>query len=144
MSSFRLIVIALSVQLVAAAAAHEGGHDDKLSDRQYKIGKKGEINIRADSAIGRIVLRKGKYKITHQVNGDQHTFVFTPEAKGSSKEKAPEAIEVETKQLLPSRDKASRFVVYAIPYRHDDRKTDHPDYRISKITVDGENWEHLF
>jgi len=142
MHSLRLIAIALLVQLAAAAAGHEGRHDSPLMDREYKVGKQGEINVSADTAIGQIVIRKGKYKITHEASGDQHKFFFS-ETK-ASKGKLPATIEVRTKQLLAAREKIFGFVVYDVHYPENDRKKYHPGYRVAKITVNGENWEHLF
>ena len=144
MRTQRLIAILLFLQLAAAAAGHEGRHDSPLLDRQYKVGKQGEVNVGADTAIGQIVIRKGKYKITHEASGDQHKFFFSPETKAGSKGEVPATIEVRTKQLLAAREKISGFVLYAVPYPEHDRKRDRPDYRIAKITVNGEHLEHLF
>jgi hypothetical protein len=146
MQKICLIALAalLSGAVVAAFPEHEGhSHDAPLLDRQYKVGKDGEINIRENLSIGNSILTRGRYKVVHKPDRDEHWFIFSPVAKNGSAGEGGKDFQVKARQLLPAREKVSGFVIHAFHDAHAGARNQ-PRYTIVKITVNGENWEHLF
>jgi hypothetical protein len=132
--------------IALALFIHEGhSHDTPLSARQYKVGKNGEINVSENTSIGNSILMKGRYKVVHDPNGDEHWVMFSPVAKNGSSDTARQAVQVKTRQLLPTSEKLSGFVIHAMPdVRAGSSDKNRPRYRIMKVTVGGERFEHLF
>lgn len=65
------LVLALGGLALPVFTQHDAQHD-KLTP----IGKQGAISFDSDVRIGGALLKKGEYIIQHQVEGDDHVFVF--------------------------------------------------------------------
>src|SRR5687767_436225 len=57
-------------------AFHDGDHGDWATDYIFGINKKGEVNLRTDTRFGNIVVKRGKYTVTHQADGGRHLFAL--------------------------------------------------------------------
>jgi hypothetical protein len=143
MKKVRLAAFLMLVSLPVGTIAHEGHDHDTSPDRQYKVGKTGEVNLREDTALGELVLKKGKYTVVHAANSDRHSFTFLPATKKGTPSETFKPIEANSKTLVPLRGTAVNFVVFAVP-DNAPRVRGRADYRIVKITVNDERWEHLF
>lgn len=129
--------VVLSVFLLSAfagpvTAGHDGPHGEGPLDRTFNIGKKGDVKIGEDVKIGDVLVRKGKYLISHRVEGDHHIVVLTGVDKTPSSESSIHEIRM---RFFPSRDRVKKSALFAEPRR--DRS-----YEVTVIQIAGEDGDH--
>lgn len=129
--------VVLSVFLLSAfagpvTAGHDGPHGEGPLDRTFNIGKKGDVKIDEDVKIGDVLVRKGKYLISHRVEGDHHIVVLTRVDKTPSSEGSIHEIRM---RFFPSREMVKKSALFAEPQRDN-------SYRITVIQIVGENGDH--
>ncbi|MBI3697716.1 MAG: hypothetical protein HY238_23150 [Acidobacteria bacterium] len=112
--------VLLFLNPVAVAAEHE---------HAMKVGKKGGVHFAAETKVGDLTLKPGRYTMQHRVDGPDH-FIHLTELRGGKP-----AGEVKCR-LEPLKAKVSRTTMYA-------QKED-GTYRLTRVEVAGENVAHLF
>jgi hypothetical protein len=112
------------------------------ADQQIiKVGKKGEIMFSAETQVGDLTLKPGRYQMQHRVEGSDHMIHFT-ELTGGDNPYNPggptgAAHPGEMKcRLEPMSVKAKRTAVFV--------DTEGGVRRIIRIEIGGENVAHLF
>jgi hypothetical protein len=85
-------VFLLAGSVVKLSAQHEhggvaspqvAGTSPKMktnADHVFKVGKKGEITLSAETHVGDVVLRPGKYTLQHRVDGPDHFLHFAAQS----------------------------------------------------------------
>ena len=137
-AALQRLTIGLCVLLAGAgsvAAYHDGDHGEGPTDKTFKIGKTGEVNIGADVKIGNRLVKRGKYILMHQVGEDRHMIVL---AEINKKKAAGELsiIEFGTRFLRTS-DVVKNSTILA-------RQLRDYSYEFMKIQIAGENGDHVF
>lgn len=129
-----LIVLLFAVRL--PALPHD---EDEGPSPIWKIDKKGEVKIGIDTQVGEWLLKKGTYLVEHRAQGDSHVHLFTFTRIEKPKKGAPavvsEKIEVASTVIPTERIKNSAV--------HTEHEHDKDIYRVTKIEIAGENFEHF-
>ena len=129
------------LSLLAAVAWISTGTPTLAAERheELKVGKTGDVNFSAETKVGDITLKPGRYKLQHRVEGDDHFVHFTEWTKNSSPPTpgVPKAHPGEVKcKLEPLPNRVSRTTVY---YTAEDGAL-----RVTRIKIRGENVAHVF
>ncbi len=145
-SSWRLVVVnpLLALSLVAAsppARAQHSGHGGPVAapefDRPYteklKIGEDGAVTFPGPTAVGEWLLKPGRYRFEHAVEGEAHFISFS---RSDTPTSAPPEVRVRC-QLERMKKPAKKTEVYALVYGAGARKLD-------RIHVQGESAKHVF
>ena len=117
----------------AVAAKHE---------QTLKVGKNGDITLTKETMVGDMMLKPGRYKIQHRVEGEDHFIHFTEVTKandlyGAGGGGVPKAHPGEVKcKLEPLSKKAEATAVYT--------DSEGGMNRVTKVEIAGENVAHLF
>jgi hypothetical protein len=135
MVSVILMVIAMSIGSSLLAALHDGDHGGGSTDRTFKVGKTGEVNIGTDVKIGNQLVKRGKYILTHRTEDGRHVFVL---AEVDKKKAASQLSTAELdSRFLPNPERVKNSAVVTKQQR------DH-SYEVMKIQMAGENGDHVF
>lgn len=124
-------VAGLVILAVTRSAAHDGPHGGP-GEATFKVGKNGDVKIGEDVKAGPVLVKRGKYRFEHRIEGDRHTVWLTKldiKAAGESTYELP-------MRLIPSREAGKRTAVHAAEL------TDHSLAMIA-IEVAGENVAHV-
>ncbi len=111
-------------------------------EQGLKVGKKGEITFNAETKVGDLTLKPGRYVFQHRVEGSDHFVHFTEVTKqagyaGAVVVGVPKAHPGEVKcRLEPLKSKASGTAIYSIG--------EDGSARVTKIIIRGENVAHVF
>lgn len=106
-------------------------------ERELKVGKKGDIEFRAETLVGELQLKPARYQFQHRVEGSDHFVHFTELTKARAGQGAPKAHPGEVKCRLEALgEKADRTKVYT-------RREDGVE-RLTRVLVAGENVAHVF
>ena len=123
---------ALSLVNVSAVVAGE--------NRTLKLGKRGDVTFKAETAIGDVKLKPGRYFLQHTVAGDEHFVHFTEVTKPLGKNAGgfPVSHPGDIKCRLEPLDRNARqtIIIYAA--------TEGGTQRITRIVIKGENVAHVF
>jgi hypothetical protein len=121
--------------LIALALLLHDGHDDGPSDMVFKVTKAGEVKIATDVKIGGVMVKRGKYMLTHRTEAASHVFILTAADKKTA------AAEFPTTELpsrfIPSAQAVKNSTLLAKEQR------DHR-YEVVRIQIEGENGDHVF
>lgn len=120
------------------AAPHDGPHGEEgPTEWVLKVGKTGEVNIKSDVRIGGSILKRGKYLFQHEVEGEDHVFLFTEITKNRKTETLePTVMRIKSKQALPGgKTSSSRLLA-----KEEKDRT----YRVMVIEVANEDIMHTF
>jgi len=121
------------VVLTSLAVAHDGPHAAGPNDQVFKISKSGEVKIGADVRIGNALVKKGKYRAVHRVDGDTHVLALTTADKKNEVDVVTHEIRM---QLIPSRDPVKTSALFAEEQR--DRSL-----RVVAVQIAGEPGDHV-
>ena len=127
-----LYVSAVVLLAVAPLLAAHPGHDDGPVDEVFKVGKKGDVNIRHDLAAGGVLIKRGKYLFEHRVEGERHTIVLT----GTGRKDGTEPRYEMPMRLISGGETVKRSAIFA------KEAADHSLY-LTIIEVAGEDVEHV-
>lgn len=127
----RVTALLAMFALSAPVAAFHPGHDEHV-EVVYAVDKNGQVKIDGDVRIAGVIVKKGKYELTHRVEGYQHVVVLTGQP---NKETTRVVHEIRT-TWIPSRDRVRKSALFAY---------DQPDavYEVTKIQIAGENGDHV-
>ena len=127
-----LVVWALVLGSASALTATE--------DQTPRVGKKGDVTFKAETAIGDVTLKPGRYFFQHGVVGDDHFVHFTEVTKPLGKNAGgfPVSHPGDIKCRLEPLDRKARqtIIIYAA--------TEGGTQRITRIVIKGENVAHVF
>ena len=128
----RMTALVAMFGLSAPLAAFHPGHDEH-PEVVYTVDKNGQVKIGMDVRIAGAIVKKGKYELTHRVDGDQHVVVLTGQP---NKETTMGVVHEIRTTWLPSRDRVRQSALFAY---------DQPDavYEVTKIQIAGENGDHV-
>lgn len=143
------LLAVLSLAALPAAAQHQHSQPAReparvpqaamqsSSEREIKVGKTGEIDFRAETVVGELKLKSGRYQFQHRVEGSDHFVHFTELSKprvGPGSVKAhPGEIKCGLEVLG---EKADRTKVYT--------RREAGVERLTRVLVAGENVAHVF
>lgn len=131
------VAIILSVVLAGSGtlrAFHDGDHGEGPTDRIFRVSKTGEVIIGTNVKIGNLLVRRGKYLLTHRADGDRHVFVL---AEVDKRKAAP---------VLSSIEFASRFLSNAEQVKNSllvAKEQRDRSFEVVKIQIAGENGDHV-
>lgn len=136
------VVLAASM----AAAQHQhggmGGHqmpaavpEDALAkaEKKLKVGKKGDVKFDAETLIGELRLKPGRYQLQHRTEGAEHFVRFTelPQSGGTG------TLAGEVKCHVEALDrKVSATALHTRP--------EGSAVRVTRVLIGGENVAHVF
>jgi hypothetical protein len=111
------------------------------NEQVLKVGKKGDVSFDAETKVGDLTLKPGRYFVQHRVVGSDHFVHFTEVTKEHPYARSgggmPKAHPGEVKcRLEPLTAKASETAVY---WTKEDGAV-----RVTKIVIRGENVAHEF
>lgn len=66
----------------AAQHSHGPGVEPAPREERLKVGKKGEVQFRVETRIGEFLLKPGRYRVEHRVEGRDHFVYFTEAVEG--------------------------------------------------------------
>jgi hypothetical protein len=92
-----ITIVYFTLALTGQALGFHDDHGEGPTDQVFKVGKTGEINITRDVKFGSYLIRRGKYTMTHRVDGPFHIFGFEEINK---KKPAPELVVYEVRTRL--------------------------------------------
>lgn len=115
-------------------AFHDGDHGEGPTDRTFRVSKTGEVIIGTNVKIGNLLVRRGKYMLTHRADGDRHVFVL---AEVDKRKAALELSSIEFgSRFLSNSEQVKNSLLVAKEQR--DRS-----YEVVKIQIAGENGDHV-
>jgi len=117
---------------------HHAGAAQTPQIQALKVGKKGEMTFSAETQVGDMTLRPGRYTFQHRVDGSEHFVHFTQVGKVRGGREIPATAhpgEIKCR-LEPLASKADSTEVYTVK--------EEGAARITKIIVRGENVAHVF
>ena len=110
-------------------------------EQALKVGKKGDIKLTTETMVGNIMLKPGRYKIQHRVEGEDHFIHFTevtgPDVYGTHGGGVAKAHPGEVKCKLEPLPKKAEFTTVYID-------SEGGMSRVTKVEIAGENVAHLF
>lgn len=132
MKPFMLCVTVVGLFLaVAKVAAHDGPHGGP-DEATFKVGKNGDVKIGEDITVGPVLVKRGKYRFEHRVEGERHTVRLT-----RLESKAAEELTYELPmRLIPSRQASKRTAVFA-------KELADQSLAMTAVEVAGESVEHV-
>lgn len=110
-------------------------------EQALKVGKKGDIALTTETMVGNMMLKPGRYRIQHRVEGEDHFIHFTEvtghDVYGTHGGGVPKAHPGEVKcKLEPLPKKAKATTIYI--------DSEGGMSRLTKVEIAGENVAHLF
>ena len=107
-------------------------------EKEIKIGKKDEVELKVVTIVGDLRLKPGRYQFQHRVDGADHFVHFTEVTQSLPyKPSAPQAHPGDVKCRVELLGKtASTTTLYTVPEGAADRLT--------RIVIRGENVAHVF
>jgi hypothetical protein len=130
-SAMTTVVFVVTVGL-SGAAFHDGPHVGPDGE-VFNVGKKGDVKIGLDVAIGDVLVKKGKYLFEHRMEGDRHMLVLTGLETKNGIEAPVHQIPM---RFITSKDAVKKSALFAERLR--DRS-----YRVSVIQIAGESGDHM-
>ena len=115
-----------------SGVAHDGPHVGPDGE-VFNVGKNGDVKIGMDVVIGDVLVKKGKYRFEHRVDGDAHILVLTGLEPKSGIEVPVHAIHM---RFFVSKDPVRKSALFAERLR--DRS-----YRVNVIQIAGESGDHI-
>lgn len=127
----RVTALVAMFGLSAPLAAFHPGHDEN-PEVIYTVDKNGQVKIGIDVRVGGAIVKKGKYELTHRVDGDEHVVIL----KGQPNKETTTVVHEIRTTWMPSRDRVRKSALFAY---------DQPDavYEVTKIQIAGENGDHV-
>ena len=126
-----LATVAL-LALDQSLTAHDGPHGGPTT-ASFRVGGDGGVNFREDVTLANSLVRRGKYRFTHRIDGDIHVITLTRMAARNSPDTA--VYEVST-TVMAGRQPRKASLLRA------KETADHSLY-ISVIEIAGEAGDHL-
>jgi hypothetical protein len=101
----------------------------------FKVNNRSEVDIGTDAYAGSTLVKKGKYSITHRIEGEKHLITLILIDR---KQPVPSSFKVELDtRLLPFKDPVKRTILLA------KEGNDHK-FHLSSFQIVGENGDHIF
>jgi hypothetical protein len=127
-------MMAWAVVLVNVSSIADG------KNRTMTVGKNGDVTFSAETIIGNVTLKPGRYFFEHKVTGDEHFVRFTEVTKPRGRSFGGRTLSHpgDIKCRLEKLDRKARqtIIIYAA--------TDGSTPRITRIVINGEDVAHVF
>lgn len=127
------------------AIAQHGGHTEvAMPERPYiekvRVNDQAEVKFSSDTRVGELSLKRGKYRLKHVVEGEDHFIAFTridqPGKQADSATANQEALRARCR-LEPLGKPAKQTEFYMTVSVRGDRT-------VERLQVQGENVKHVF
>ena len=125
-------------QHTAPPASHPGmqpvmPEKAEKGEKAIKVGKKGDVKFDAETLVGDLRLKPGRYQIQHRTDGPDHFVHFTEVTKTGSTVAHPGEIKCRLETL-------DEKVPFTAVYTRQEGASE----RVTKVLIGGENVAHLF
>lgn len=139
-----MLTLFLGFIKVSATAQHGGHTETAMPEKPYieklRVNDQGEVKFSGDTRVGDLLLKRGKYRFEHVVEGDDHFIAFwRTDQTAKHADSAPanqQGLRVRCR-LAPLGKPAKQTEFYSTVTVRGDRT-------VESLQVQGENVKHVF